>query len=91
VDTGGVASTGDVGTGGDKETGGSSAMGGVEVSTGGAVTMGGATKAEADGEFERLWGVLRDPSLKTFFNRLRNPLDSLAAWWRSSAMLIRVG
>ena len=34
---------------------------------------------------------LCDPGLNTFFSRLRNPLDSLAVCWGSSAILMRVG
>ena len=55
---------------------------------GGAVTTGGATTVE--GEFERLGGVLCDPSPKTFFSRLRSPLDSLTVCLRSSAISMRV-
>jgi len=67
-------------------------------------TTGGATTAEGEfgrlwgvlrsptteGEFERLWGVLRDPSPMAFFSRLRIPLDSLAVCLRLSAISVRV-
>jgi len=47
--------------------------------------------AVVEGEFERLGGLLCDPSPKAFFRRLRSPLDSLTVCWRSSAISMRVG
>ena len=79
----------DEAAGGDKEAGGDTVTGEGKRTDGGAVATGGATTAE--GKFERLGGVLCDPSPKTFFSRLQSPLESLTVCWRSSAIWMRVG
>jgi hypothetical protein len=94
--TAGAGAAGGTGATGGPETGGDEAAGGVEEAGGGTVTDGGrgtgggaVTTGEpttVEGEFERLGGVLCDPSPKAFFSRLRSPLDSLTVCWRSSAI-----
>jgi len=87
--TGGSATGGHEGVGGGKEAGGGTVTGWGKRTDVGAVTTGRATTVE--GEFERLGGVLCDPSPKTFFSRLRSPLDFSTVCWRLSAISMRVG
>ena len=98
--TGSSSAGGNEAAGGDEEAGGDDAAGGGEEAGRGRVTGGGKRMdrgavttggAAGEGEFERLWGALRDPSRIAFFSRLKTPLGSLVVFWRSSAISTRGG